>query len=42
MPNSWGKPVVGKNNKKEDKGGPLVLYTIDIQSNTTHIQRLRI
>ena len=42
MPNSWGKPIVGKDNKKEEKGCPLVLYTVDIKPNTTHIQCLRI
>ena len=42
MSNSGGKPIVGKNDKKKEKGTPLILYTIDIKTNSTHTQGLHV
>jgi hypothetical protein len=42
MPNCGCQPIVGDEDKVQNKRGPLVLDPINIQANSTHIEHLGI
>ncbi len=42
MTNCGGKPIIQDNHEMQNKGGPLVLDAIDVQTNPAHVKGLRI